>query len=105
MKSITQNLKERVNTLYLTVKDGHPFTKEEVCQICGVGSERQAREIISTLATIKPIISTSDSKGYRMAVSQNDIEDARHCWAELSSRMEEIEKRILPLIKFCEKNS
>ena len=104
-KSVTDNIKERVNTLYLYMKSIYPtpITKEKVCEVCGVKSTRQARDILSVLAQRKPLISTSDSKGYRLALTKDDLEEVEHTWAELSSRVEELNKRIEPLIKFRDK--
>ena len=59
--------------------------------------------VISVLATKRPIISHSGNKGYKLAKSLSDVDDAQRVWAELSSRMEELEKRIIPLINFIEK--
>ena len=58
---------------------------------------------MSVLATKKPIISTSDSKGYRMAVKRSDLEDVEHQWRELDSRIKQLQKRVTPLIDFYEK--
>lgn len=103
-KPTTENMKARVNLLYryMTLNQ-QPITKEQVCDICGVANERQAREILSVLAQRKPLISTSDNKGYQLAVSSKQLAEVEHTWAELSSRMEELEKRIRPLIEFRDK--
>lgn len=104
-KPITEQLKQRVNNLYLYMKSIYPvsITKEKVCEVCGVKSTRQARDILSVLAQKKPILSTSDSKGYRLALTKDDLEEVEHTWAELSSRVEELNKRIETLIKFRNK--
>lgn len=101
-KPITDNMKERCNKLYVYMKSGVTVAKDDVCIICRVKSERQARDIISTLAARRPIITTSAGKGYRLALNENDIVDVAHSWAELSSRIEELEKRIAPLKKFMQ---
>lgn len=102
-KPITDNMKEKVNALWAEMRGGRTLTLEEVCRVCGVKSERQARDIMSVLATKKPIISTSDSKGYRMAVKRSDLEDVEHQWRELDSRIKQLQKRVMPLIDFYEK--
>ena len=102
-KPITDNMKEKVNALWAEMRAGRTLTLEEVCRVCGVKSERQARDIMSVLATKKPIISTSDSKGYRMAVKRSDLEDVEHQWRELDSRIKQLQKRVTPLIDFYEK--
>ena len=102
-KPITDNMKEKVNALWAEMRDGRTLNLEEVCEVCGVKNERQARDIMSVLATKKPIISTSDSKGYRMAVKRSDLEDVEHQWRELDSRIKQLQKRVTPLIDFYEK--
>lgn len=98
---LTQKNRERLNDLYARLKS-RPHTKDELCEIYGT-NERQIRLMVSTLAKKKPVITTSDSKGYRVAVNLSDYEDARHSWAELSSRIEELNDRIAPLIAFVDK--
>ena len=102
-KPITNNMKEKCNALWAEMRDGKTITLEQVCKVCGVKSERQARDIMSVLATKKPIISTSDSKGYRMAVKRTDLEEVEHQWRELDSRIQQLQKRVTPLIDFYEK--
>lgn len=103
-KPMTDQMFARANTLWLYMKKHpEPLTKAQICDICCVGSERQARDIISVLAQHQPIISTSDSTGYRLAMTADDLREVEHTWAELSSRMEELEKRIKPLIRFRDK--
>ena len=100
-KPLTKNIKEKANNLYLYLKNiGRYATKEEIGEYLGVKNERTVRDIIALLATRKPIISNSSEKGYKLAQTKDDLEEVEHTWAELSSRMEEIEKRIKPLIKF-----
>lgn len=102
-KPITNNIKEKCNRLWAEMRSGNTYTLSEICRICEVKSERQARDIVSVLATKKPIISTSDSKGYRMAVKGTDLPDVEHQWRELDSRIKQLQKRIIPLIDFYEK--
>jgi hypothetical protein len=103
-KPLTDNMKEKANKLYMYLKNiGGYATKEEIGEYLGVKNERSVRDIISLLATKKPIISNSCGKGYKLAQSEEDLEEVEHTWAELSSRMEELEKRMFPLIVFREK--
>lgn len=100
-KPLTDNIKQKANLLYVYLKDiGRYATKEEIGNYLGIKNERSVRDVIALLATKKPIISHSGGKGYKLAQTKDDIEEVEHTWAELSSRMEEIEKRIKPLIKF-----
>ncbi|MCM1043337.1 MAG: hypothetical protein NC350_03915 [Corallococcus sp.] len=98
---LTAKNRERLNEMYALLKQ-RTYSKEELCKLFDTG-ERQVRLMVSTIAKRRPIITTSDSKGYRAAVTVKDYEDARHSWAELSSRQQELEERCRPLIEFCEK--
>ena len=103
-KPLTDNIKEKANALYLYLKQvGRYATKEEIGQFLGVNNERSVRDIIALLATKKPIISHSGNKGYKLAQTAEDLEGVERTWAELSSRMEELERRTAPLIAFREK--
>lgn len=103
-KPLTDNMKEKANKLYMYLKNiGGYATKEEIGEYLGVKNERSVRDIISLLATKKPIISNSCGKGYKLAQSKEDLDEVEHTWAELSSRMEELEKRMFPLIAFRHK--
>jgi hypothetical protein len=103
-KPPTDNMKEKANKLYKYLKDiGRYATKEEIGAVLGIGNERSVRDVISLLATKKPIISHSGGKGYRLAVSADDLPEVERTWAELSSRAEELERRMQPLIAFREK--
>jgi hypothetical protein len=103
-KPLTDNIKEKANALYFYLKQvGRYATKEEIGQFLGVNNERSVRDIIALLATKKPIISHSGNKGYKLAQTADDLEEVERTWAELSSRMEELERRTAPLIAFREK--
>ena len=69
----------------------------------GISNERSVRDVIALLATKKPIISHSGGKGYKLARTIDDLAEVERTWAELSSRMEEIKRRMQPLIAFREK--
>jgi hypothetical protein len=100
-KPITDNMKHKVNECYLFLKGiGRYATKEEIGDYLGVSNERTVRDIIALLATKKPILAHSGGKGYKLCRSETDLEDAEHTLAELSSRMEEIKKRMQPLYAF-----
>ena len=103
-KPITDNMKQKVNECYLFLKSiGRYATKEEIGEYLGVSNERQVRDIISVLATRKPIISKSNSCGYRLAMTKEDLEEVENVWREIDSRIEQLEERKKPLIKFYEK--
>ena len=105
-KPITDNIKQKANALYeyLLTQDDY-VSKEQIGAYLGIKNERSVRDVISLLATKRPIISHSSNKGYKLARHKSDLDEVQRCWAELSSRMEEIEKRIYPLMKFYDKVS
>lgn len=102
-KPITEKQKEKVNKLYRVLKSGVTLTKTEIMTVCEVSNERSARELISILAQRKPILSTSDQKGYRLAITKDDLQAVIHQHKENDSRIDEIQKRNKPLIEFEEK--
>jgi hypothetical protein len=51
----------------------------------------------------RPLISTSDSKGYKIAKTKADLEEVCHQWKELDSRILQLQERRKPLIEFYEK--
>ena len=104
-KEMTENQKRYGNQLYKFFVRKDVVTKEEMLEELGWDKtkDRQLRDLISCIAKKAPIISTSDQKGYYLAKSEKDLEDVEHQWAELSSRIEELEKRIEPLIVFRDK--
>lgn len=98
---ISPQMYARCNELFKLLQE-RTYTKDELCEHFHT-NERTVREMISVVSHYRPVISTSDSRGYRIARTLADVEEVRHTWAELSSRTEEIEKRMAPLIKFIEK--
>lgn len=103
-KPITSNMKDKANKLYNYLRSIDRYaTKEEIGQYLGIKNERSVRDVISLLATRKPIISHSGGKGYKLAQTADDLEEVERTWAELSSRAEELERRMKPLISFREK--
>lgn len=103
-KPITDNMKDKANKLFIYLKNiGGYVTKEEIGERLGIKDERIIRDIISLLATKKPIISHSGSRGYKLARTKEDLEEVERTWAELSSRCESLQERMQPLIKFRDK--
>lgn len=103
-KPLTENIKDRANSLYYFLRDKCDYvTKEEIGEFLGVKNERSVRDIIALLATKKPIISNSGGKGYKLARTVEDLEEVEHTWKEIDSRIEQLEIRKKPLIKFYEK--
>ncbi len=99
-------IQERANIIYRYLRAKQDYcTKKELCFVLGweynTSNERRIRDILSLLSHKKPIIATSDNnKGYKLAQTQQDIEEVEHTWKELDKRIEEIENRKKPLISF-----
>lgn len=98
--------KECANKLY-TFMRLHPtyHTREDLCNVLGWDAktkDRQIRELISALAKVKPIISTSDCRGYKLATTRADAEEVMHQKAEHIKRANETLARVSPLDNFLE---
>ena len=79
------------------------YTKQELMEIYNVG-ERQIRMMITAISHRLPVMSTSGTNnGYKIATSPEELKLVESSWAELSSRIEELQKRISPLIRFRDK--
>ena len=104
-KPMTENQKYYGNKLYKFMMLNDIVTKEQMLEHLGwdKNKDRQLRELLSNIAKKMPVISTSDNKGYKIAKTKADLEEVEHTWAELSSRIEELQKRIRPLIDFRER--
>ena len=103
-KLITPAMKKKANKLFFYLKDiGRYATKEEIGEFLGIKNERSVRDVIALLATKKPIISKSNSCGYKLAQTEEDLQEVENTWADLSSRVEELQRRMKPLIAFRDK--
>ncbi|HKL93805.1 MAG TPA: hypothetical protein VJZ69_00805 [Clostridia bacterium] len=91
----------RLNELYIMLQERN-YKKAEIMAYFGVG-ERTAREMISIVSKRAPVIAVSNTRGYRIAKSAEDIDAVMHSWKEIDSRQKELEERKIPLIKFYEK--
>ena len=105
-KPMTPNQKENGNNLYKFMMQKDVVTKDEMLNFLGWNSkkDRQLRDLISFIAKKVPVISTSDSKGYKIAKTIKDVEEAEHQCKELDKRQRELEERKKPLIEFINKN-
>jgi biotin operon repressor len=98
----TEEMRAKLNKMYKLLKERF-YSKQELMEIFGLG-ERNIRQMVTHISHRFPVISTSGTNaGYKIATSDADLELVEHSWKELSSRVEEIEKRIEPLIKFRDK--
>ena len=97
---MTEERRAQLNALYRMMCE-RTVTKEDVMRAFGVG-ERLARDMISEIAKVKPVIALSDRRGYRVALRVDDMRDARHALADIRSRQREMERRALMLEQFLE---
>ena len=108
-KPITTNMMKKANAIFMYMIKAYPryCTKDELARVIGDKSrdKRAVRDVIALLSTRKPIISNSTTSGYKVGLLPEDDEEMRHTWAELSSRIEELEKRIKPLIAKLEEHN
>lgn len=104
-KPMTENQKFYGNKLYKFMMTHDILTKEQMLEYLGwdKNKDRQLRDLISAIAKKVPVISTSDSRGYKIAKTKADLEQVEHQWKEFDKRISELELRKQPLIKFYEK--
>ena len=104
-KPMTENEKINGNKLYKYMMTHDVLTKEQMLEFLGWDSkkDRQLRSLINLIAKKVPVISTSDSKGYKIAKTKEDLEHVEHQWREFDTRISEMEARKKPLIQFYEK--
>lgn len=103
-KPLTENMKQKARAVVDYLKANERFVeKEELQAVIGCSNERTVRDVIAYVALYYPIIANSAQSGYKLARRLSDVDAVRHTWAELSSRQEELEKRMKPLIRFYEK--
>lgn len=103
-KPMTENQKYYGNMLYRFLMKNDVVTKEEMLAHLGwdKSKDRQLRDLLSMIGKKRPLISTSDQKGYKIAKTQADLGAVEHQWKELDSRIEQLQARRKPLIKFYE---
>lgn len=108
MPELSENAKILGNKLHkFLIAQQKPVDKKTMCEFMGweytPSNDRKLRIVLSNIAKVKPLISTSDQKGYYIAKTKADLELVRHQWLEIDSRIEELEARKAPLINFYEK--
>ena len=104
-KPMSENQKENGNKLYRFMKHNDFVTKEQMLQCLGWDKtkDRQLRDLVSCIAKKVPVVSTSDSRGYKLIQSAEDLELVEHQLREFDARIAELEKRKAPLWKFRDK--
>lgn len=106
-KPMTPNQKVWGNMLYKYMMRNDVLTKEQMLEYLGwdKNKDRQLRELISLIAQKVPVVSTSDTKGYKIAKTKADLEAVEHQKAEILSRINELKARLSPLDKFLQETS
>lgn len=104
-KPMTENEKINGNKLYKFMMTHDVVTKEQMLAHLGWDSkkDRQLRDLISNIAKKVPVISTSDTRGYKIAKTEKDLDAVQFEWSELDSRIEQLNERRKPLIAFYTK--
>lgn len=73
-------------------------TKQELSKAFGL-SERDVRRMIQEVAKEYPVLAHSQAVGYKLFVSDADVEDAIITLLELRSRRKELKEREKPLVE------
>ena len=97
-KKLTKLQRNRLNTIYRRLIIGQA-TKYELMQLIQA-DERTVRDCISYIKKFYPVISLSGQKGYRIATTKADLEDAKHMIASETSRANEIIDGITEVKRF-----
>jgi DNA-binding winged helix-turn-helix (wHTH) protein len=103
-KPMTENEKKNGNLLYKYLMQNDVVSKEQMLAVLGWDSkkDRQLRDLLSMIGKKVPLIATSDQRGYKIAKTKADLEEVEHTWKELDSRINNLDERRKPLIKFYE---
>lgn len=103
-KPMTENEKKNGNLLYRYLMQNDIVSKEQMLNVLGWDSkkDRQLRDLLSMIGKKVPLIATSDQRGYKIAKTKADLEEVEHTWKELDSRINNLDERRKPLIKFYE---
>lgn len=99
-QDLTETTRNRLNKVYSMLKTS--TTKEEIVLNLDI-NERVARDLISYIKKKFPVISNSQNKGYRLALSVDDLEDAKQTIAEARSRINDLQEGIKPLEDFVDR--
>ena len=100
-KELSNLSRDRLNKIYARLKQGNA-TKEELMKITGA-NERVVRDCISYIKKFYPVISLSSQKGYRIAKSKEDLNDALHMILSETSRANDIMDGIIEIKNFVQR--
>lgn len=99
---LTIQMRARLNDMYALLKTGY-CTKQFLMEQFNLG-ERSIRQLIEIISHRYPVISSSsNNKGYKIATEDEDWDAVDNTARELSNRIDELEKRLKPLMKFRNK--
>lgn len=96
--TLTDENRAKLNALVRMLRKGK-LTKEDIMSAFDT-DERTARDMVSEIAQRLPIPSNSDTKGYKIANSPDDVPAVLHAYNENKKRAENILKRNIPLEEF-----
>ncbi len=98
-KKLTKLQRDRLNKIYQRMNLG-VATKQELMSLINVKDERIVRDCISYIKKFYPVISLSGAKGYRIAKTIDDLEDAKHAINAETGRANDIVDGVVELKKF-----
>lgn len=108
-KPTISKFEERCKRVFYWLQVRDYVTKPQIAEFLGwqyPKTDRQIRDIISSISQKHPIVSTSDTnKGFKLAKDPSDIELVKHSFNELNSRIDEMNKRKRPLMNFLNNNN
>ena len=114
MMNENKQTKEQFDSYLLDDLLERKCTKQELSVLYNI-NERNIREEISKISMHYPVISHSQTKGYRICnvdevlksnsfnKINSEIEEIEHCIKEINSRIKELHKRKMPLLMSLQK--
>lgn len=101
MELTSKKQKARIYQVYNYLKLKYPewATREEISAATGI-CDRTVRDCIAKMRYKIPVCSFATQKGYRLALTENDMADVEHTLAEMESRRKELALTERPLIIF-----
>ncbi len=107
-KPYTDKQAEYCNRIFVELKKGVVLSRQNLCSLLGLqynsSTDRIVRDCIAIISERYPIISKSNSVGYKMAISIEDAEQLKNSWAELDKKIKALQAKKIPMIKFFDAN-